>query len=284
MTVQSGDPAPPAPAWRVVGASVIGTAHTRAGMPCQDAHRWLVLPDGSLVITVADGAGSAARADEGAHLAVDAAIAALTDLLQEGLPTDETTWSAVAIEAFGAAHAAIDTHAEGMHTTIRDYATTLTIVVATDGQLVVGQIGDGLAVAEGDDGEMFVAVSPQRGEYANEVALLTMPEAVENVAVALFTTPVRAVAVTTDGLLRLAVRLPSYAPHVPFFRPLFAFLKETTDAVTADRALAAFLASERIAQRTDDDKTLVLAVRVADEGVGTGDLPQPLPTEAPNAG
>jgi hypothetical protein len=68
----------------------------------------------------------------------------------------------------------------------------------------------------------------------------------------------------SDGLTRLALKMPSYEPHVPFFQPLFAYIEETSPAnsnVKAEQQMAAFLASERVSARTDDDKTLVLAVR-----------------------
>jgi hypothetical protein len=272
------DPAPRAP-WRVVGASVAGSAHERANIPCQDAHCCAVLPNGCLIIAVADGAGSAARSEEGARRAVEAAIAHCTGSLQDSTPTDEREWHSIMVAAFDAALAAITAEAEGAHAPLRDYATTLTIVAATDAHLAVGQIGDGIVVAEGNDG-LFLAVSPQRGEYANEVALLTSPHAIEGAAIAVFTAAVQAVAATTDGLLRLAVRLPSYEPHAPFFRPLFAFLRETGDVSAAQDELARFLASERIADRTDDDKTLVLAVRAADD---EDDTTQPTATEASHA-
>jgi hypothetical protein len=246
--------------WRVAGASVAGTAHERAGIGCQDAHRWKVLPNGCLVIAVADGAGSATCAEEGAHLAVDAAGAYLDGALRGDIPDNEHGWHEVIQRTLDAARAALVAHAAGARQPLRDYAATLTVVVATDDTLAVGQVGDGIAVAEGADG-LMLAAAPQRGEYANEVALLTSPQAVEDATIAAIPMTARTVAVTTDGLLRLVVRLPSHEPHAPFFRPLFAFLDETADLATAGDELARFLSSARVTERTDDDKTLVIAAR-----------------------
>jgi hypothetical protein len=72
--------------------------------------------------------------------------------------------------------------------------------------------------------------------------------------------PVRALALTSDGLLRLVLKLPGYEPHPQFFRPLLTFVRETADENQAQADLADFLASERVCARTDDDKTLLLAV------------------------
>jgi hypothetical protein len=258
LSPQCADETPPIAGWRVAGASVAGTAHVRANAPCQDAHRWAVLPNGCLIIAVADGAGSAARSEEGARLAVEAADATLARVLVGDLPTDEQGWHAAIAGTLNAAFAAVAAHADATTAPLRDFATTLTVVAATGEQLAVGQIGDGIVVAEGDNG-LFLAAAPQRGEYANEVALLTSPQAIADAAIASFRTSTRSVAVITDGLLRLAVRLPSHEPHAPFFYPLFAFVSETPDAAAAGAELVRFLSSARVAERTDDDTTLVLA-------------------------
>jgi hypothetical protein len=68
----------------------------------------------------------------------------------------------------------------------------------------------------------------------------------------------------TDGLIRLALNLTRNEPHFSFFTPLLAFTAQAEDLVTAEEQLAAFLASERVCARTDDDKTLVLVVRMPD--------------------
>src|SRR5438132_12609566 len=61
--------------WRYVGASVQGTSHLSSGLPYQDVSRWISFEtekDGEvLVLAVADGAGSAVRAADGARLACD---------------------------------------------------------------------------------------------------------------------------------------------------------------------------------------------------------------------
>jgi len=71
---------------------------------------------------------------------------------------------------------------------------------------------------------------------------------------------VRALAVMSDGLTRLALKLPANEPHPPFFQPLFAFASAADGQAQAEEQLAAFLASERVCARTDDDKSLVIAV------------------------
>jgi hypothetical protein len=55
----------------------------------------------------------------------------------------------------------------------------------------------------------------------------------------------------------LALDMARREPHPPFFQPLFAFAQR---ADASQSELLAFLDSERVCARTEDDKTLVLAV------------------------
>ena len=237
-----------------------GTLHLKQDLPCQDAHAYRVLPDGRLLAAVADGAGTARRAEEGARCATDRAVAWLAAALERP-PADEEEWRAAMLGAFGHARDALAEAAAAENLPLREFSATLTCAVATEDRLIVGQIGDGVAVARDGADTLFTTIRPRRGEYANEAAFLTMPGLLDHVEVAIVPRPVAALAITTDGLLRLAVRLPAHDPHPPFFRPLFAFAAEAEDTDRAAADLAAFLASERVGARTDDDKTLVLAAR-----------------------
>jgi hypothetical protein len=250
--------------WRVLAASVAGVSHRERDLPCQDAHTIRALSDGTLLIAAADGAGSAARSAEGAALAVTQALAAVeTALAHEAVA--ERDWRTIMESAFRTARAAIEATAATGSSPLRDFHTTLTCVVATDANLIVGQIGDGAVVARDGDAELFTAIRPQRGEYANQAYFLTMDESLDWLEVVVHPHPVSAVAVTTDGLLRLVLRLPDCAPHPAFFQPLLSFVAEAEDRELAAAELAAFLDSERVCRRTDDDKTLVLAVRTGSD-------------------
>ncbi|MCC7107597.1 MAG: protein phosphatase 2C domain-containing protein [Chloroflexi bacterium] len=248
--------------WRVVGASVQGTSHFERDTPCQDAHQYMVLPAGMLVVAVADGAGTAARSDEGAAVAVRQAMSSLQTALAERAPSDEIEWCTVMSQAFEDARAAIVQLTAQDDSLLRDFATTLTCVVTTADQVIAGQIGDGLAVAQDASGNLLTLARPQRGEYANEAYFLTMPQANDYVDIQVHPFAAHALAVSTDGLLRLALELPQYEPHAPFFTPLFAFATTIEDEALATQQLTDFLASARVCARTDDDKTLVLAARL----------------------
>jgi len=67
--------------WRVAAVSVRGASHEKTGQPCQDAHHWAALPDGTVLAAVADGAGSAALSEIGATVATQAAVHSLATAL-----------------------------------------------------------------------------------------------------------------------------------------------------------------------------------------------------------
>ena len=50
-------------------------------------------------------------------------------------------------------------------------------------------------------------------------------------------------------------------PHLAFFRPLFRDLRGSTDPESLRDSFRSFLDSSRVNERTDDDKTLMLAMR-----------------------
>lgn len=251
--------------WRLVGTAVVGSAHQKVGLPCQDALDYRVILNGSagsvLLVALADGAGSAELADLGAHCAVDVAMRSMAAAIQGGLPEERTGWDALLCKAFDQARQALERLADEQTEPLRAFATTLTCVIAAGEWLAVGQLGDGAVVAGEDHQTLFVVARTQRGEYANETYFLTQADALEQVEVQVLEQPVSLLAVMSDGLIRLALRMPSHAPHLPFFQPLFAFTAAAESEAQAAGQLAAFLASERVCARTDDDKSLVLAIR-----------------------
>jgi hypothetical protein len=252
--------------WRIIAASVPGTLHLQNALPCQDALAFRVLPGGELLAAVSDGAGTAEHSQEGAHLAVEQALAALEALCQCGAPQDEAEWQAAIIGLFDKIHQELVDCANAANAPLPAFAATLTCALVKGDWLIVGQIGDGAAIFEDADGVYFLAARPQRDAYANETCFLTQTDAAHCAVVYAARRQAWALALTTDGLLRLALKLPAYEPHSRFFQPLLTFAREAADENLAQAELADFLASERVCMRADDDKTLLLAVRlVSDE-------------------
>ncbi len=253
--------------WTLISASATGTSHAKNNTPCQDAHRWTLMDPGTLLIAVADGAGSAERSQAGAVCAVEVALAFLEGALTALIPNDEPGWERLLTEAFKQARAAVFALADAENLSARAFACTLTLVIANDEWLVTGQIGDGVVVAQTRSGELITVSPPQRGEYANETHFLVTDDALTNFDGRIYRQhetieAIASLAAMTDGLLRLALDLTDHRPHAPFFNPLLNFAATHHDPKEARDQLFAFLDSPRVNARTDDDKTLVLAVRI----------------------
>ena len=213
------------PEWRVVGESVCGTSHVKTGQPCQDAQGSAVLSDGTLVVAVADGAGSAIRAELGAVTAVRAAIeTACARLTLEGageVPVDEAGWRAWLTGIFQTARDAVVAEAATCGHPPRDLASTLLLVVASTQRVLAAQVGDGAVVVADEAGGIVALTRPSSGEYLNETTFLVTDGALDRLQCAEWRGTVSHLAALTDGLQMLALKLPGGDPHPGFFAPLF---------------------------------------------------------------
>lgn len=250
--------------WRLVYASEVGTSHTQSNTPCQDSC-WaqvdqLVNNDLLLTVFVSDGAGSAVKGGEGAELAIEAAAELIGKKVEQGefgLSDDLATEIIMAIRE--RIYAAAD--AAGLKA--RDFACTfLGLLSMANGTLVL-QVGDGAVVVDCGTG-LEVAVVPMSGEYANMTHFVTDEDAVSVLATKTYPDRALKVAAFTDGIQRLALNLATNTPHEPFFVPFFNGMAKAT-AEQEDQLqglLVKFLGSQPVNERTDDDKTLVLALWV----------------------
>lgn len=246
-------------AWRVIGASVQGVSHSKTGQPCQDAHAWDVLPNGTLIAAVADGAGSAALAEVGAQLATQATLQFLRRQLSENvLSGDEAAWQTLLFEALQAARQRLEDDAQARGCALRDLATTLIAAVVTSELAATAHVGDGAAVLKTAD-ELLLLAAPQASEYVNETTFLVSADYLSATQFSCWHGRAQQLALFTDGLQRLALQMPLQKPHAPFFAPLFQFAVNA--GAEAETQLTEFLRSPRIAERADDDLTLLLAAR-----------------------
>src|SRR5260221_11983236 len=70
--------------WRFAAARVTGKSHLKAALPCQDQLACAVLPSGTFVAAVSDGAGSAIMAERGARLTVGIEMEHVTHAVEGG--------------------------------------------------------------------------------------------------------------------------------------------------------------------------------------------------------
>jgi serine/threonine protein phosphatase PrpC len=247
--------------WRVTGASVAGAGHLRAGEPCQDAHQWAESVDGTLIAAVADGAGSAALGGVGARAAVGAAVEYIIRQLNDAVgPADEDRWSEILISALQAARLKIEQRAEEEKSLLRELASTLIVLAANDAIVAATQVGDGAAIVSDGTSDLIAVTRPQLGEYINETTFLVSADYLEEAQLVFRRRRAQNIAIISDGLQMLALKMPGGDPYPPFFKPLFSFIADARE--NAPEQLAAFLRSPRITERTEDDLTLLLAARI----------------------
>jgi len=243
----------------VLAATQTGCSHESSGAPCQDAFAWVEAGDRLLVIAVADGLGTAPRAEEGAAVAVEAAVNAALAACHEG---PQAALGALARGSVEAARAALESLADDGEVPLSALATTLIVVAASGDRVCVAQVGDGAVVAEGPDALALLS-APAHGEYVNEVTPLTAETWAEAVRVSPEVAGVRALAAFTDGCEPAALRHRAsgdLVPHEGFFVPLFEFARAVGAGASEEGELRDLLAGAKMAASSDDDKTLVLAI------------------------
>lgn len=246
--------------WLAVGTSVIGTSHMARQGVCDDAHFGAALDDGTLLLAVADGAGSAVRSAAGALRAVQSAVAYLANRLASARPGHASDWEELLRETLAATQkqvAALADETDGAR--LRDFATTLLLAAANTDHVATLQVGDGAIVLRSIHGTLEVLSPAATSEYINETNFLTSESGLRDALITVRPAQaIDAMALLTDGVEFLAIEQASNTAHAPFFAPLFQF---AADPEADAEQIAAMLASDRVNERTDDDKTLVLAAR-----------------------
>lgn len=257
--------------WRYAAASVIGAAHEKSGNPCQDSGDCVLLyaSDGSqvLVAVASDGAGSAERSDIGSQLACKSFVDAMSALIGSGRTAADVTREFVVawIAMFRAELEAIAA-AEGR--TIRDYACTFLAAVVDDRHSAFCQVGDGaIVVTPKDEPDEFNWMFwPQHGEYANQTYFVSQDDAVTHLKYDMLCGRkgmIDEVAIFTDGIERLVLDFASTKVHQPFFRTIMRPLRNQPSGYSRrfSEQIGEFLREPRVADRSDDDRTLVVASR-----------------------
>ena len=257
-----------ASSWIIAAASVRGRGHEQTGTPCQDSSAVLLSPNGKWVALVAsDGAGTAKYSDTGSRLVADEIAKCLIHLSEE---CDRRAPGAWVSDRVIRDIAAVREQLRGLAASdnISDYHCTLSAaLVGPTGGLTI-HLGDGAIFGGAADGKQanvidlandhFVS-TPQNGEYANETVFLTERDWVKNLRIH----PIAAVdwvMLGTDGGMALAM-VGESKPKSGFVVPVIRSLSRDPDFESRCRSLAGILDDRQADRLTNDDKTLIAAIR-----------------------
>lgn len=247
--------------WKLVLGSVQGTSHVQSGQPCQDYCAGHIAGK-TLVAACADGAGSAELSQLGSKVSVDRFLEVASG---DAMPTEEQVAAWI-----HAARERLIEEAEASKSTPRQLACTFVAALVGDGWAAFAQVGDGVIVFDGPVGYEF-AFWPDNGEYANTTRFLSEDDFQQHLRIEIVERNISELAVLTDGLQMLALDMAGAKVHDRFFTPLFKAVRSGPDEAALQTSLLEFLGSKRVNERTDDDKTLLLATRI------TADVPPNLP-------
>jgi len=252
--------------WKAVGKSVAGTSHSKGEVPCQDfCDYWhcQLGDEHALIIGIADGAGSAALAHVGSRETVGCLMqqaASCGHQLEKITAQVVRGWIEKTLEYLAEVAARENTEQSQL-------ACTVLLAILGENQAVFAQIGDGGWVVD-YQGNFEAVTWPFNGDFVNQTKFITSPDALDFLQFARRDGPLSAAAGFTDGMQSLALKFADKSVHGPFFEAMFAALRESDDSTSLLAPLIAFLSSERVNERTDDDKTLVLAHRCPDGRTG----------------
>jgi hypothetical protein len=249
--------------WKYIAASVTGKAHSDRNETGQDHCRsGIVRLAGKefFIGLAADGAGSTTEGGTGAEIACDTLYKYIVQTLENKEDLSRITEPDITSWITGARDS-VDAYAKKQGKLLEEYACTCIGSVAGRDHALFFQIGDGGIVINADHGYRTI-FWPEQGEYINSTCFLSDDAYREHLNITFTESSFEEIALFTDGLQNLVLSFSQKKAHTGFFKPIFEALKKDTDHefFGSSPHLSSFLLHPEISERSDDDKTLILAV------------------------
>ena len=146
---------------------------------------------------------------------------------------------------------------------VREFASTLVGAVVGEKTAVFYQVGDGGAVFStcGKPESYRFGIEPEDAEYVNMTNFITDETASESLRFVLIEEAIEDLILFSDGIYAVAVDYQKNKPHEPFLMPMIAPLRNGNSINGLNEKLENFLSSPKLNEKTDDDKTIILASR-----------------------
>ena len=256
-------------------ASIIGEAHEKNGIPCQDSSVSKILKTkkaGEIFLAgVSDGAGSAKHSDLGSEIVLDTFIMVAQAWIKETGDVEPEHFFQIWFEETRKklSEKAVEIGAE-----FRDFAATALLAIVWSDKVAFFQIGDGCIIVDiFDDGldkdfPSWIFWNDRLDVEVNVTTFVTSDDAWSSADCEIYPARVKNIALFTDGIEHGVMHNKTQSAHENFFARCFNPLKERTESDGISVALKKMLESPAISGFSDDDKSLVLAVRKHESAIG----------------
>ena len=250
--------------WQLCGDTVIGLAHRRKGLPCQDAVAFRKSP--RPILALSDGAGSAAISERGAQavvIGVTRFLRSMEDDLAPWLDGDDNASQAHATRWAERlrlhAHGLLADLARAERRDVRDVRATLQVAVIGERRVFWWKVGDGAIVARISEGLRSLGNhASAKGEFANQTCFADTASTSDVQFGVLSTAEVFGIALMSDGG---AERMVSHDGSKVASR-LGEWLGEVAEQRFAIDRIALAFHEQAMWERTSlDDRSIVLAAR-----------------------
>lgn len=166
--------------YRVAGTVATGRSHAAANTPCQDRIGSNRRED-MAAIALADGAGSRARSEYGAAIAVRSALRLLTTQFDELYMLCEQDPAAARAFIHKRLMRALQRQAKRLQCDESALASTLLCAAHKGDRFVAAHLGDGVIARVNTQGVASTLSHPDNGEYANTTYFITDPSALNKI-------------------------------------------------------------------------------------------------------
>lgn len=159
--------------WKSSGCAIQGRSHIDKGIPCQDKIG-MRSSNGTYVICLSDGAGSARLSHFGAECVVEYGINLFASSFDDVFRMDDGDKAKTVI--LEAIIDGIKEKSKELSCDLKDLAATLLVVAVQEDKYIIVHIGDGV-IGYFENGEIKVASAPSNGEFSNETFFVTSSDA-----------------------------------------------------------------------------------------------------------
>jgi hypothetical protein len=253
--------------WTLAHGSVVGQSHLTKGLPGQDRYEIATSSDGRWVAAVVcDGAGSAARADEGAQIVAKYFSEELIKLSADIDKDGPGQWiNDRIIECVLEVRRRI--RGVARQDDLSEFHCTLVATLLSDAGGFAIQIGDGLIIGgktqldaypEGDAISLDFISKPENGEYVNETFFITEPRWLKHIRISPISASCDWLMLATDGGAAYLLDAHDDVIASNFHRFLESLLVMDLKSAHVEDALN----SKDILAVSSDDKTIVFVSKI----------------------